>query len=98
MIQEEKLINWSLSTDLLILETEYFDWEFRKKNKNHKCLDGWFDSGQGRWFCNHLINARKKNKNLKTKWIQNLLDSQTLQHSEMLCKLVDSIYLNPGNS
>jgi hypothetical protein len=51
---------WRIATDLLILDTELQDIEFRKKNPNHKCNKQWSDSGNGRWFCQHLLDARKK--------------------------------------
>lgn len=98
MNSNEEIKNWKMSTDFLIAETEYVDWVFRGKNKEHKCLQGWHDSGNGRWFCQHLINSRKRNKKLKKEWIQNLLDSPALQHSEMLCKFMDALYLRSSYS
>ena len=88
----DKLESWAMQTDILVLEQEYLDWVFRRKNQNHRCNKGWYDSGNARWFCRHLINARNRNKELNKKWEQNLLNAPWLNDSQFLSQLASSLH------
>jgi len=92
VVSQEEKTNWRIQTDFLILTTEYEDGLYRKKHPNHKCNKGWYDSGGGRWFCEHLIKARRKNKELRKKWIENLFESPLLNQSPFIRKIANTIY------
>ena len=58
---------WKNSALFLVQVIEITDNTFRNKHIGHKC-DDWYTSdelGKNRWFCKHLVNARKRNKALK---------------------------------
>jgi len=98
MITQEEKTNWRIQTDFMLLETEYQDELYRKKHPNHRCDKEWYDAGNGRWFCKHLIKARRNNTELRKKWIENLFDSPFLKHSEFIRKIANSIYTGTNHN
>lgn len=89
MAELEKWKAWEDSTNLLILEVELHDLEFRKMNSGHKCNRGWHETAPGRWFCQHLLSSRNKKMKEKIDW--NLGRSPTLDDSELLSEMADTI-------
>jgi len=92
MIAQDELDEWSINAGFFLLEIELFDREWRAKNSTHKC-HSWYDSGNGRWFCYHLVFARERNKKLNLLQAVHTLSSPFVRNSESLSKVSKSLNL-----
>jgi len=90
---QEELDSWSISASIYLVALQYQDTDYRRKHPNHRC-DTWHQEAEGRWICDHLIAARKKNKRLQAMKALHRLSSPFIPKSGKLREVAKSLYIH----
>ena len=90
-VSQSDKTEWKEQTMTCVQITELFDEDFRQKHPELKFYKDTIIYENGRWFCPQMIKARKKNKDLRKMWLENLKDSPYLNQSEFSRKVIDSL-------